>query len=118
MASSIIQSTTTGGSMNHGYLHARSDVFVDDSFSQVEKRCFFLLCGKLSNEPAISIEVGINAFDDPRIKKNLQCNIALDQLIIEYNNEILKNITSLVLQYKVLFNFSDLHPAPGPSKFN
>jgi hypothetical protein len=71
LTSSVLQSTVTGGPMNHGYLHARSEVFVDNSFDTVEKRCFFLLCGKLNNEPAIAIEVGINAFDDPRIKKNL-----------------------------------------------
>lgn len=104
--------------MNHGYLQSRSEVFQDNQFETVEKRCFFLLCGKLNTDPAIAIELGINAFDDARQKKNLQCNIALDQLIIEYNNEILKALTSTVLQYKILFNFSDLHPAPGPSKLN
>jgi hypothetical protein len=87
-------------------------------FETVEKRCFFLLCGRNNTEPAISIKLGINAFDDARQKKNLQCNITLEQLIIEYNNEILKALTSTILQYKILFNFSDLHPAPGPSKLN
>lgn len=104
--------------MNHGYLQARSEIFVDNQFETVEKRCFFLLSGKLNTDPAIAIELGINAFDDARQKKNLQCNIALDQLIIEYNNEILKALTSTILQFKILFNFSDLHPAPGPSKLN
>ena len=104
--------------MNHGYLQSRSEVFQDIQFETVEKRCFFLLCGKLNTDPAIAIELGINAFDDARHKKNLQCNIALDQLIIEYNNEILKALTSTILQFKIVFNFSDLYPAPGPSKLN
>lgn len=110
--------SSSGVPMNNGYLQSRSEVFQDNQFETVEKRCFFLLCGKLNTDPAIAIELGINAFDDARQKKNLQCNIALDQLIIEYNNEILKALTSTVLGFKILFNFSDLHPAPGPSKLN
>jgi len=91
---------------------------VDNSFETVEKRCFFSLCGKLNTDPAIGIELNINAFDDARQKKKLTCIIGLDQLIIEYNNDILKALTSTILEYKILFNFSDLHPAPGPSKAN
>lgn len=104
--------------MNHAYLNSRSEVFTDDSFESVEKRCFLLLCGKQANEAAITIDFGINIFDDPRIKKNLQVNFHLDHVLVEYNNEILKNLTSLVLSYKVLFAFTDLASAPGPSKLN
>jgi hypothetical protein len=57
--------------MNNPHLNTRSDVFTDDTFETVEKRCFFVLCGKQSNDCAISLEFGVNAFDDPRKKKNL-----------------------------------------------
>jgi hypothetical protein len=104
--------------MNHILLNDRSEVFVDDTFENIEKRCFFLMCGKISSEPAISIEAGINAFDDPRRKKNLQVNVQVDQIVIEYNNEILKNLTNLALEYRIAFNFSDLHAALGPNRIN
>ncbi len=48
----------------------------------------------------------------------LNFRFELDQLIIEYNNEILKALTNLALQYRIGFNFTDLYPAPGPSKIN
>ncbi len=120
---SIAPGTMVGGpstvqAMNHGYLNHRSEVFMDDTFESVEKRCFLLLCGKQVNEAAITIDIGINAFDDPRIKKNLQLNLVLDHLIVEYNNEILKSLTNLGLEYKVLTRFSDLLKAPGPTKIN
>jgi hypothetical protein len=39
-------------------LNARSEVFVDDFLERVDKRCFFLFCGKNSDsEPALSIDV-------------------------------------------------------------
>ena len=39
--------------------------------------------------------------------------------MIEYNNEILKNLTSIAaVDYRIFFNFTDLHPAVGPSKIN
>jgi hypothetical protein len=104
--------------MNNALLNIRSELFVDDHFENVEKRCFLLICGKQATDPALSIDFGVNAFDDPRIKKNVQAGITLDQVIIEYNNEILKNLSSLGLQYKIAFKFSDLHPATRPSKLN
>lgn len=57
--------------MNNSYLSSRSETFDDDNFERIEKRCFFLICGRNPNDCAISISIGINAFDDPRIKKNL-----------------------------------------------
>lgn len=105
--------------MNNFYLNNRSENFLDDRFEQVEKRCFFLLCGKQNMDCAISIDVQVNLFDDPRKqKKNLQFTMVLDQFVIEYNNEILKNLTNLALEFRIANNFTDLHPAPGPSKFN
>ena len=76
------------------------------------------MCGKQATEGIVTIEFGINAFDDPRTKKNLCANILLDQIIIEYNSEILKNLTNLGLSYKAAFMYSDLNPATGPSKLN
>jgi len=49
---------------------------------------------------------------------NADCNITLDRLIIEYNNDILKALTKLGVEYKILFMFSDLRPAPGPTSKN
>ncbi|MFM7857207.1 MAG: hypothetical protein ACKO96_36130, partial [Flammeovirgaceae bacterium] len=48
----------------------------------------------------------------------LQVNIQVDQIVIEYNNEILKNLTNLALEYRIAFNFSDLHAALGPNRIN
>lgn len=64
--------------MNHGFLNVRSEIFLDDKHENVEKCCFFLICGKTSGEPALSIDFGVNAFDDPRIKKNVQASVVLD----------------------------------------
>jgi hypothetical protein len=98
--------------MNHAFLNNRSDIFTDDALEQVEKRCFLLLCGKQANDSFLSIDIVINAFDDPRTKKNLQLNMVIDQVIIEYNNEILKSLTALGLEYRLATNYSDLHPNP------
>jgi len=32
--------------MNNETLNLRSEIFVDDHLDRVEKRCFFLMCGK------------------------------------------------------------------------
>ncbi len=104
--------------MNHALLNHRSEVFVDDNIESVEKRCFVLLCGKQSSDPFIQIDVGINAFDEAHIKKNLQLNLLLDQVVIEYNSEILKSLTGLALDYKIASFFGDLYPAPKPNKIN
>lgn len=104
--------------MNHGYLNHRSEVFGDDKFDTVEKRCFVLLCGKQMADCGISIDLAVNLFDDPRTKKNVQVSVLLDQFIIEYNSDVLKSITNLAVDYKIATMFSDLHPAPGPSKIN
>lgn len=57
--------------MNHGFLNARSEIFVDDQLESVEKRCFFLMCGKQIADSALSIDIVINAFDDPSITKKI-----------------------------------------------
>ena len=64
--------------MNHGYLNNRSEIFGDDRFDTVEKRCFVLLCGKQMADSGISVDITVNLFDDPRTKKNLQVSVLLD----------------------------------------
>ena len=68
-----------------------------------------LLCGKQANDSFLTIDIAINAFDDPRVKKNLQVSMVIDQVVIEYNNEILKSLTALGLEYRLATNYSDLH---------
>lgn len=105
--------------MNHDHLNSRSEIFVDDSLQSVEKRCFFLMCGKQSNlgtSGAITVDAVVNAFDDPALKKKITLAVALDQIIIEYNSEILKSFTELALEYRIAFNYSDLVKAPGSKK--
>ena len=105
--------------MNNPFLQGKSRVFTDDTFEQVERCCFFALCGASNNNAGISIHVKLNLFHDPKkTKMSLGCQLTLDQFVIEYNNEILKALTSLVVQYKIGFMFSDLVPAPGPSAKN
>lgn len=104
--------------MRNPYLDVRSEVFADDTFESVEKRCIVALCGKTSGDPAISIEVGFNAFDDARAKKTLVLDMHLDHFLVEYNNEILKNLTNLGLEYRILFNFMDLKMAPKANAKN
>lgn len=105
--------------MNNAYLALRSESFVDDSLESVERRCFLLLCGKTPNiDSAITIEVSANIFDEPGLKKKINLNLQLDQIIIEYCNDILKSLTDIGLQYKLAFNFSDLKAAKGPNKLN
>lgn len=59
--------------MNNGLLNLRSENFVDDSLDAVEKRCFFLMCGKSNNniDSAISIDIGFNIFEEPGLKKKI-----------------------------------------------
>ena len=48
----------------------------------------------------------------------LGCQLTLDQLVFEHNNDILKALTNLGVQYKILFMFSDLCPAPSATAKN
>ena len=52
------------------------------------------------------------------MKKKLQIGFCLDQVIIEYCNEILKSLTDIGLDYKLAFNYADLKKAKGPTKKN
>jgi hypothetical protein len=52
------------------------------------------------------------------MKKKIALALSVDQVIIEYSNEILKSLTNLGLQYKIAFNYADLKKAPGPNKVN
>ena len=54
--------------MNNMYLNKNSEMFIDDTLEKIEKRCFFLLCGKSNLDSAISIDFSVNIFDDPAIK--------------------------------------------------
>lgn len=56
--------------MNNPQLAMRSEGFIDDQLEQVEKRCFFLMCGQTpSIDSAITIDVAFNIFDEPGLKK-------------------------------------------------
>ncbi len=57
--------------MNHMYLNQNSEVFIDDALERIEKRCFFLLCGKNALDSAISVDLTVNIFDDPAIKQKI-----------------------------------------------
>ena len=75
------------------------------------------MCGKQpSTESALSVDIAINIFDEPGLKKKLVLALSLDQIIVEYTNEILQSLTNLGLAYKLAFNFSDLKNAIGPTK--
>lgn len=79
--------------MNNSYLDSFSESFIDDHLERIEKRCFFLMCGKIFNEPTISIELSVNAFDDPALKQKVVLTLKVNQIIIEYCSEIFKNMT-------------------------
>jgi hypothetical protein len=77
------------------------------------------MCGKASNmatSGAITIDAVVNAFDDPGLKKKVTLAVALEQIIVEYNSEILKSFTELAMENRIAFNFGDLFPAPGLNK--
>ena len=44
--------------------------------------------------------------------------MVLDQVIVEYNSEILKHLTNMGLEFKIALMYSDLFKAPDPSKLN
>lgn len=69
-------------------------------------------------DPAISLDLSVNIFEDSVKKKRIVVAFQLDQFIIEYCNEILKSVTDLGLSYKMAFNFADLKPAKAPNKLN
>lgn len=65
--------------MNNSYLALRSENFLDDSMESVEKRCFLLLCGKTPNiDSALTIDISVNIFDEPGLKKKINLNLVLD----------------------------------------
>lgn len=105
--------------MNNAYLNLRSENFVDDQLDSVDKRCFLLLCGKQPNIDAfLTIDISANIFDEPGLKKKINLNMCIDQIIVEYCNDIMKSLTDLGIQYKLAFNYSDMKPAKGPNKLN
>ncbi len=84
--------------MNNISLNQRSETFIDDFLESVDKKCFLLLCGKAPNlDAAITIDVSFNIFDEPGLKKKLQLSTSIDQIFVEYNNEILKSLTDIGL---------------------
>lgn len=99
--------------MNNELLNVRSETFVDDKLERCEKRCFYLFCGAHSEDPAFAIDLSINAFDDPGIRKKLTVQVTLNQIILEYCSDIFKNSTHLILAFKTMFNYSDLYRAPN-----
>jgi hypothetical protein len=64
--------------MNHAYLNQHSEIFVDDRLEQVEKRCFFLMCGKNFTEPMINLDLSVNIFNDPAIKMKVLFILSLN----------------------------------------
>ncbi len=54
----------------------------------------------------------MNAFDDPAITKKLSFTFTLDQFLIEYCNNVFKNLSNLILEYKIAFVLSSLVSAP------
>jgi hypothetical protein len=64
--------------MNNPYLNNNSEVFVDDSLERVEKRCFFLMCGKNFQEPLLSIDLSANVFNDPSSKMKILLVVSLN----------------------------------------
>ena len=64
--------------MNHTYLSVRSENFVDDFLESVEKRCFFLMCGRQATDAALTIDLVVNAFDEPDVKKKITMSMILD----------------------------------------
>ena len=84
--------------MNNPFLQAKSISFTDDTFEQIERCCFFAFCGAVNNSAGLSINVKLNLFHDPKkTKMTLGCQLTLDQLVFEYNNDILKSLTNLAV---------------------
>jgi CRISPR/Cas system-associated endonuclease Cas1 len=97
-------------------LNLRSEEFVDDYLERVEKRCFFLLCGKTPLESAITVDLQFNILEDPGLKKKIVLNVTIDQLLIEYGNDITKNLMKLILQYRHILSYGDLYRCPKGRK--
>ncbi len=51
------------------------------------------MCGKNFSEPAISIDLQANVFDDPGLKQKVSFMLNINQILIEYCSEIFKNMT-------------------------
>lgn len=51
---------------------------MDDYLESVEKRCFFLMCGKTPTDSFISIDVAVNVFDAPGVKQKISLSLTLD----------------------------------------
>lgn len=71
------------------------------------------MCGKNFSEAMLNIDISVNIFNDPTIKMKVLFILALNQIIIEYNSEIFQNLTSLLLQFKDIFSYSDLYKSPN-----
>mmetsp|Transcript_26822 Transcript_26822/g.25871 ORF Transcript_26822/g.25871 Transcript_26822/m.25871 type:complete len:172 (-) Transcript_26822:810-1325(-) len=99
--------------MNNDELNEHSEIFADDNLERIEQRCFFLMKGWTSNDPTIAIEVSLNAFAGPSVKQKVTLKLDINKILIEYCSEIFKNMTKVILQYKMLFNYGDLHNSPN-----
>jgi hypothetical protein len=98
---------------NNPLLNQRSEIFEDDVYDRIDKRCFFLIAGQISSDPGIEINLKVNALADPGTKMRVTASVQINNVIIEYCNEILKTLSVISFNHMSLIRIGDMVPAPS-----
>lgn len=96
--------------MDNPRMAKRSEIFLDDFGTVIEKRCFFLLCGADDiDSNYMTFYICVNVFKEPREPYKLDINFTLANLCIEINNEVIQSQTMLLPEFRPFFRYADLY---------
>ena len=100
--------------MNNPRLDRFSAAYADPTGDLIEQRCFFLFAGTdVDKGAAFSVSTQVLKFDDPNMPVNLNCNIKVDNFMIEECSDAIFSLTQMIPDFKTVLRFDDLYPKPA-----
>lgn len=80
----------------------------------MEERCFLLFAGTdVDNGSALSIDADVIKFDNPKKSTVVNCDITIDNFMLEQCSDVILSLTHLVPDFKTVLRFGDLKPKPS-----
>lgn len=95
--------------MNNPRLNKFSLAMAGHGDEFMEERCFFLFAGTdLENGSALSIDADVIKFDNPKKSAAVNCDITIDNFMLEQCSDVILSLTHLVPDFKTVLRFGDL----------
>ena len=100
--------------MNNPRLNKFSLAMAGHGDEFMEERCFFLFAGTdLDNGSALSIDADVIKFDNPKKSAAANCDITIDNFMLEQCSDVILSLTHLVPDFKTVLRFGDLKIKPS-----